>query len=742
MKLKRERLNVVITEEQEKKFWEELQKDFPSYLQSIKSQYQKKLGLPSLKISLNGEIFFSKDLFLYYLISGDRSSIEAGSLVYSEEEQERFQNFLARIRDILSEYTGASLPLWREVQVSNPRFNFLRDETFAVTAVEEDISASGELNDPRARELLRKIHSSGLIYLEKLIPEENMTEAAPALQKLEDKGLITREYVITCFQSGKHITTVSSTSELQDAAEKGFKCYVCGKPVSEEKIEQLLMCTPKGSRLSEPNYWLLLQVVELLKKYGIPNSNILYNKDKDSETVEVFVNNDHHLILFELKEKKIKMEEVFIYLSRIKYSKPNLSVLLTLEKPQKDILNLLAEKCDVPVYTIGSLEEFDEHIGTILAGKRRDYSQEVLARFELLTSAEVSSLITEYMYIPEELIQEVKEEVPAPLAEEAPPAEAPPPEAVLADASKIVEGMFEKIEEKIEAMEEVKEILEAEVQEALVEDFPAEIIPYEIYPATTAPPEDTLEYSVKRIVEEAQSGVSGKTSVIESMMQDMNSLNQCGSILVDSDGLLAVNAFPLSLDAEVTAAYSVEVSASFNRSLLEAGRVKPLSLTLEGRQVSYHLYPAGQMLLVVSEEEKARFIEDEEMAESPTGELALREAILKKVLEDLGAVEGVKANIVTSRDGLIIESFAREQIEKETYAALYGQLLVDNEKNLLKMGFDPVKQILIKTDSELISLIPLDMEGVLITFMEPNTVKDVWQSKLPGSAGMLASVLR
>jgi len=69
-------------------------------------------------------------------------------------------------------------------------------------------------------------------------------------------------------------------------------------------------------------------------------------------------------------------------------------------------------------------------------------------------------------------------------------------------------------------------------------------------------------------------------------------------------------------------------------------------------------------------------------------------------------------------------------------------MVVDNERNLQRLELHPVRQITVRTERGLISLIPLDKEGILITLLDATTPREVWQNSLYAAANMLTSVFQ
>jgi predicted regulator of Ras-like GTPase activity (Roadblock/LC7/MglB family) len=111
-------------------------------------------------------------------------------------------------------------------------------------------------------------------------------------------------------------------------------------------------------------------------------------------------------------------------------------------------------------------------------------------------------------------------------------------------------------------------------------------------------------------------------------------------------------------------------------------------------------------------------------------------------MEDLGRLEGIQGNLVTSRDGLPIDYQVEEELNLEVLGVVLTQAMVDSEQALERLEMAPARQFLLRTEQRWYSVIPLDKEAVMITLLAPDIPRDVWHYKLTSAAQMLASVFQ
>lgn len=206
-----------------------------------------------------------------------------------------------------------------------------------------------------------------------------------------------------------------------------------------------------------------------------------------------------------------------------------------------------------------------------------------------------------------------------------------------------------------------------------------------------------------------------------------------------SEGLTLLGELrPANLTSAVSA-YQMDLWEHFRRALVEAGLGELQSIYVDGGRLQFSLHPAGAGLWLTSAQEVV--VSMEENSGSLSADLTLFEAILKKVLEDLGQVEGIQGNLVTGREGLI-ETQYQGPLSSDTISVVLSQTLLDCEAAFQSMGCLPTRQVVLRGDQVAFSLIPLDKQTVLITLLDPSTRKDVWQTRLQGAATMLASVFQ
>ena len=273
---------------------------------------------------------------------------------------------------------------------------------------------------------------------------------------------------------------------------------------------------------------------------------------------------------------------------------------------------------------------------------------------------------------------------------------------------------------------------------AAPEEFPHEVLPEFNVPMTEKSPEEKLDYSLRRVLDEVQR--KGLACEVEDYLNDFRDVSGCSAVLSTTEGLAFQGRLQDPQLSEQVTALQPEIWELCHRALQEADLGKLASLVVEGGSGRMQVVPAWEDIWLTVYEQLAT--RHEEPAALLPGEMTLREAILKKVLEDLGQLDAIEGNLVISRDGLPIETQLPDPNQADSLGVAVTQLLGDADQLFALLGLTPIRQVNLKTTERMFSLIPLDQETVLITILKPDASRDIWQARLQGAATMLASVFQ
>lgn len=787
MVIKRERLRVPVPRAAEMHIWDELRQDFPGLINDVKSGYWNALSLAFLNSGerVSGEVYFpNTDAVLYYRIDPNRQFIEAGCMMPNGEGAQLFQGFCERIREAVWPGKAETQRVaWSALDPVSSSFDLVCEEGQRFRPSSQQFDAAHALANSHRRQMLTTIQAKRSVLLENLASNgATMMEVGQEVALLESLGLVQKDFVVFCREQGNQISRVQSFTEIEEATRRGFKCFSCGRPMAEERIDQLISCTAAGSQLARSNYWLTLLLSQTLQNIGIPaEKQVTVGTAEGSRVIDLFAEHDGFLMMFETREDDVRLDDIFLFLSRIRYYRPDLAFYLTTRPVSAEVRQYLnSATCDATVVLLEDADAIQSAVNDTVKHSQQARFREVMRELEPQTQVNVGELVFEYFFgkttaKPDEVaapesrgISTAREvpvaEPPTPAEEhvpshEAPPheakaPEAPPPEGVPAAPVKTSTGIAAQAPPlpELEPLPVDDMAMDMMHEEMLIDQPILEI--QEVYdmgemgdlmgPGERGPSDEEREQVIRRVVDDVTvNGVVGRADVLLTLLGDINAIPTLSSALVSDDGFVIAESLKGDVPAELLAAVAVELNDQVQRSLEEFDGGRASRIRVESMADRLHVRPTGgQSLLVVREERPTREA-DEEFAGALPGEMVLREAMLKKVLEDLSMIEGVRGGIVSSRDGLAIDyAIDHEVVPADVLAAVLSLIVVDNEKFCKKINLYPIRQISFSTDDCLYSLIPLDKEGILITMLDPGSPREVWQNRLYAAANMLTSVFQ
>ena len=203
--------------------------------------------------------------------------------------------FDERISDIAPE-----MPQWRQgkpfVQQGFKHFVAKHDVDSLFTSVRREttiqrIRAAQLLEDPYTRHFLRRTkeaHIEGCTP--KLLVGEQMEAPAFSTDRLLDVGLLQREVLVSCRQTGHTLLRLPSPEAVAVVTVSHAMCSECGTAVANERIEEALVPTPLAYDLLEDGSWLINRLLFTLREMGIPDSEIAIGAPTGDGEAHMMVN--------------------------------------------------------------------------------------------------------------------------------------------------------------------------------------------------------------------------------------------------------------------------------------------------------------------------------------------------------------------------------------------------------------------------------------------------------------------
>jgi predicted regulator of Ras-like GTPase activity (Roadblock/LC7/MglB family)/transposase-like protein len=683
MYILREWIGVVPTEQQERHIVSALTSQYIPFFRSGVSALLKIISTTNEENFLPpyGEVFLSKQegkqIVFYYLKFP--TGIEVGSLSLSDVQNEHHA-FVQTFVSSLGESAAR-----RILSSSNKVFSALNQEWGAFPVSDEDRTSVEILLDPTARKFLRETIKSGRIPLGEA-EEKSLKSAVEALEKAK---IIKSQYSIFCRQTGNQIMMVDSTEAIQEATRQGFKCFVCGRSFSEERLTQFVSPTPYGQKISKANYWLVVQAYQILQEFFSPQRIVVIH---EGDVSTLFLNVESSLLLVEIKESPYWLRDAYLFSKKVELYKPSASFLLLISPLEGDVSLYFSNALQKHPFWIGnSFEALKEKLPVLLKFAYKDCVQEIFDRFTEVSFLPIQTFLMSYLFPQEGLLfkkPEKEETANLPLppgVEEAPirvetPAYPPP-----------------------QPKDEILEIL------------PTEILEFEkpTFSASTSPSKKEI---IGKIIEEVQAGVAGKESSLHILLQDLSdSDRRCKACLISQDGLVVASTLESEL-AEVLASYGSE-SFSLVQNLIREHGLSPLeSLGVAWPNASVELQAAGGVYLVITATLETVVVDPLPIESLPE--------TLKSICDRLMAKRGIRSVAVITQDGLVLSERSNDDSQSSTLFPVFLELFPKLSSHFESMERGNLQGMAVRTPSQNIALAQAGTAYIGVTFENTEFYED------------------
>jgi hypothetical protein len=259
------------------------------------------------------------------------------------------------------------------------------DTTFAKasTVSADDESLAAVLADLNVRQLAIKVRRGGSLLANDLNKKEARTkEDAEAIKQLVTSELLSTEYVVICKKTSNQINRVRSREAIDKMVEVGVSCS-CGRPINEERVEELLVPTPTLHRMLNQSFWTTVKLVRALREIGIQDENILLNLREGADEIDAFIDLDGVLLMVELKDNEFSMGHAYPFAGRISQYKPVYALIVSTQGIDVDVKQYFGRvKPEAKIVYVDSLDALKPALEKIAIEIRSKEVKEVLRAVE------------------------------------------------------------------------------------------------------------------------------------------------------------------------------------------------------------------------------------------------------------------------------------------------------------------------------------------------------------------------
>lgn len=277
---------------------------------------------------VRGELFCHDDyvLFLLFVNADDEPIGVRAGIVYSHKTSEPMRQLEAFCREVRDSLKDARLKVgrgdkngvmdfteWRlneqKVPASFKRFETQQDLEFLNSsarqeAAAERMRAAAMIEDPAIRMTLRRLkEASEEGNNEQLtVSRDGDSIFGSAVMPMTEAGLIKREVILSCRTSEKALFRLPTPDALTPITSSGATCSHCGRSLSDEKIDELLVPTELAAKLLEEGAWLSNHMRMILNAAGLPESQMAVGPSPGEGEAHMMANVHGQPFLFVMRD--------------------------------------------------------------------------------------------------------------------------------------------------------------------------------------------------------------------------------------------------------------------------------------------------------------------------------------------------------------------------------------------------------------------------------------------------------
>jgi hypothetical protein len=327
--------------------------------------------------------------------------LEAGAVTRSGESGVLRAICEAASRVLRSESGGGNG--WSPLAWSNKKFDdLLAQGAFQQAAFSQgQTSASTLLLSKDLWKLTAAVKASGGMLIKTF---QQMGGTDTQVAELESAGLLRKEHVLICRATSALLNRFPAKDVLGVLDNQGVRCASCGRPLSEERADEMLVQTDLARDLLDHSRWMAILFVEAVKKLGVPEGRILLEFQDGGEEVDAFVDVDGDLLMAELKDKEFSMGHAYPLSGRIAMYHPDHVLIVARDGVAPEVKNYFARiKPEARLAYVEDLGQLDAELESAANAIRSAKALTLLEYFDPLTlGSGIARLVVSKLGLPVE----------------------------------------------------------------------------------------------------------------------------------------------------------------------------------------------------------------------------------------------------------------------------------------------------------------------------------------------------
>ena len=353
-------------------------------------RFVEMLGKEGTSASLDGDVVITPAgaMFYYHFLSEENALVVGGA--WDEKDgTSAWEEYLELVNKAVPQAKIQELP------VVSPYFEFLREDSEPLQVGSWERKAAACLRSPGVRQLLKIVSERGVVSLPEAAQGRSVFEVGEDVKTMADMNIINCEFEVFCKETGQKVSRVSSLAALDEAAKRGFRCFHCGKAISDEQIVQSLSVCPQGAVLARRNMWLAYTVGAALLDCGVSSEHILFRSEDNNSSCEVFADYKGSLLMFSISEQWLDANSVFRIITRSRFFHPDCTFAVTSGAVSAEAYKVIEAEGE-RMFIVSDIDTLQETINSVSDRACRSVVGDFLAGIDAMTSVNVGRIVGEY----------------------------------------------------------------------------------------------------------------------------------------------------------------------------------------------------------------------------------------------------------------------------------------------------------------------------------------------------------
>lgn len=401
LRILRQRIQVCLTPDQASEL-ARLAQDVTGLIGGVRRDYLERLNVADALASafgvdspclLAGDLkALDADTVVYFRVPRTEGYVEAG--VLSRGDVQAHTGYFDALARSVSHVCGHAV-VWQPV-APDVAACLEGEGLHEVSPDARERAAAAELEVSSAQKLLGQVQATGSIFLNKLtstLAPAERTATETMVARFEELGLATRDFAVLCKKTGQQILRVSSRAAIEDSSQKTFKCFICGNPVSEESLDEIITVTDFGRNLLASDHWLVVRVIAALETIGIPSSAVRVH-EAAGQAPTFFFDFNEGLVQLVLANRRLTLDDAHLVSAQVAaYKVTQVLVIATDGVSQLMRRHLQAASPNVVFDFVDALHGLEVALGAVLAKREKLAVKRAFENFAELTTVNLGQML-------------------------------------------------------------------------------------------------------------------------------------------------------------------------------------------------------------------------------------------------------------------------------------------------------------------------------------------------------------